>query len=46
MSHQVRDYELAGMTAWVAKPIEVAALFAALEAALAQGTDGARAQVA
>jgi len=35
MSHQVRDYELAGMNGWVAKPIEVAALFGALEAALA-----------
>jgi CheY-like chemotaxis protein len=46
MSHQVRDYELAGMTAWVAKPIEVAALFAALEAALAQGAEDVSAQVA
>ena len=46
MSHQVRDYELAGMTAWVAKPIEVAALFAALEAALAQGAESPSAQVA
>jgi signal transduction histidine kinase/AmiR/NasT family two-component response regulator len=34
MSHQVREYELAGMNGWVAKPIEVAALFASLEAAL------------
>jgi PAS domain S-box-containing protein len=35
MSHQLREYELAGMTGCVAKPIEVAALFAAIEAALA-----------
>jgi CheY-like chemotaxis protein len=37
MSHQVREYELAGMNGCVAKPIEVAALFASLEAALALG---------
>jgi two-component system, sensor histidine kinase and response regulator len=37
MSHQVRDYEQAGMNGCVAKPIEVAALFASLEAALALG---------
>ncbi|HVM98635.1 MAG TPA: ATP-binding protein [Caulobacteraceae bacterium] len=35
MSHQVREYEAAGMNGWVAKPIEVAALFASLETALA-----------
>jgi signal transduction histidine kinase len=35
MSHQVREYELAGMNVCVAKPIEVAALFASLEQALA-----------
>jgi PAS domain S-box-containing protein len=35
MSHQIKDYERAGMNGWVAKPIEVAALFAALETALA-----------
>ena len=37
MSHQVREYEQAGMNGCVAKPIEVAALFASLEAALALG---------
>ena len=46
MSHQVRDYELAGINAWVAKPIEVGALFAALEAALTPGAEDARVQVA
>ena len=46
MSHQVRDYELAGMNAWVAKPIEVSALFASLEAALALSGEDASAQVA
>ncbi|HEY2707512.1 MAG TPA: ATP-binding protein [Caulobacteraceae bacterium] len=35
MSHQVREYEAAGMNGWVAKPIEVSALFASLETALA-----------
>jgi PAS domain S-box-containing protein len=45
MSHQVRDYELAGMNGWVAKPIEVAALFESLEAALALGA-AANAQAA
>ena len=35
MSHQVREYEAAGMNGWVAKPIEVAQLFASLEGALA-----------
>ena len=34
MSHQLREYELAGMNGQVAKPIQVAALFAGLEAAL------------
>jgi PAS domain S-box-containing protein len=46
MSHQVRDYELAGMNGWVAKPIEVAALFAGLEAALALGAEAAGVQAA
>jgi signal transduction histidine kinase/CheY-like chemotaxis protein len=46
MSHQVRDYELAGMNAWVAKPIEVGALFASLEAALAMGAETADTQAA
>ena len=36
MSHQLREYELAGMNGQVAKPIQVAALFAGLEAALQQ----------
>ena len=36
MSHQVQEYASAGMTGWVAKPIEVGALFASLEDALAQ----------
>ena len=34
MTHQVNDYLAAGMDGFVAKPIEVARLFAALEAAL------------
>ncbi len=46
MSHQVRDYELAGMNGWVAKPIEVGALFAGLEAALALGAEVAGVQAA
>ena len=46
MSHQVREYELAGMNGWVAKPIEVAALFASLEAALALKAAAASAQAA
>jgi CheY-like chemotaxis protein len=46
MSHQVRDYELAGMNGWVAKPIEVGALFTGLEAALALGAEVAAVQVA
>jgi len=35
MSHQIESYLAAGMTAHVAKPIEAALLFAAIEAALA-----------
>jgi PAS domain S-box-containing protein len=44
MSHQVREYELAGMNVCVAKPIEVAALFASLEQALAMRPAPAAAQ--
>jgi CheY-like chemotaxis protein len=46
MSHQVREYEQAGMNGCVAKPIEVAALFASLEAALALGARPADTQAA
>jgi len=35
MSHQIAEYRAAGMDGFIAKPIEVAALFASLEAALA-----------
>jgi CheY-like chemotaxis protein len=34
MSHHVADYRAAGMDDFVAKPIEVGRLFAALESAL------------
>jgi len=44
MSHQVREYELAGMNVCVAKPIEVAALFASLEQALAMNAGPVAAQ--
>ena len=37
MSHQVADYHSAGMDGHVAKPVEVAKLFAAVEAALNPG---------
>jgi PAS domain S-box-containing protein len=46
MSHQMREYEQAGMNGCVAKPIEVAALFASLEAALALGARPADTQAA
>jgi PAS domain S-box-containing protein len=46
MSHQVRDYELAGMNGWVAKPIEVGALFSGLQAALALGAEVSGVQAA
>jgi signal transduction histidine kinase/CheY-like chemotaxis protein len=36
MSHQVEDYLAAGMDGFIAKPIEIARLFAAIEAALAR----------
>jgi CheY-like chemotaxis protein len=35
MSHQIAEYRAAGMDGFIAKPIEVAALFESLEAALA-----------
>jgi CheY-like chemotaxis protein len=39
MSHQVDDYAAAGMDAWVGKPIEIARLFEAINAALAAADD-------
>jgi PAS domain S-box-containing protein len=39
MAHQVADYARAGMDGFVAKPIEVARLFTAIEAALASPAD-------
>ena len=39
MSHQVEQYLTAGMDSHVAKPIEAAALFAALSAATAEASD-------
>lgn len=39
MRHQIDEYMAAGMTGFVAKPIEMAALVGAIEAALA-GPDG------
>jgi signal transduction histidine kinase/CheY-like chemotaxis protein len=41
MTHQVAQYRAAGMDALVAKPIQIGALFSAIEAALAQARDGA-----
>ena len=46
MSHQVQEYASAGMTGWVAKPIEVGALFASLEEALAMKAAAASVQAA
>jgi signal transduction histidine kinase/ActR/RegA family two-component response regulator len=40
MAHQVAEYRRAGMDGFVSKPIEVARLFAAIDAALASQTDG------
>jgi len=39
MSHQVEEYHRAGMDGHVAKPIDVAKLFAALEAVLGGGPE-------
>jgi CheY-like chemotaxis protein len=39
MAHQVAEYVEAGMDGFVAKPIEVSRLFAAIEAALAPPAD-------
>jgi len=39
MTHQVAEYEAAGMDAMVAKPIDVPTLFAAIEKALSVGED-------
>jgi signal transduction histidine kinase/ActR/RegA family two-component response regulator len=40
MAHQVAEYRAAGMDGFVAKPIQVAALFAAMTEALASGAGG------
>jgi signal transduction histidine kinase/CheY-like chemotaxis protein len=42
MSHQIREYREAGMDAHVAKPIEAARLFEALQAALDEPDDAAQ----
>ena len=41
MTHQLAEYLAAGMDGVVAKPVEIATLFAAMEAALAGGEDEA-----
>ena len=43
MTHQVAEYEAAGMDAMVAKPIDVPTLFAAIEKALERGDEAAAA---
>jgi len=39
MAHQIADYRAAGMDGFVAKPIDIEKLFAAIEAALEQGDE-------
>ena len=48
MTHQVAEYEAAGMDSMVPKPIDIAALFAAMEQALEPdyGEDGGQSAVA
>ena len=46
MAHQIAEYRAAGMDGFVAKPIEVARLFAALEAALTMSVPAERTDAA
>jgi CheY-like chemotaxis protein len=39
MSHQVAEYTASGMDGFVAKPIEISRLFAAIEAAVSEQPD-------